>query len=54
VIVAMKGERLPLLPGYRLKYLDGNCLAASEHRLKPLRETSAGPLPGKSLGSVDI
>lgn len=31
-----------------MKYLDGNCLAASEHRLKPLRATAAGPLPGKS------
>jgi hypothetical protein len=28
-------------------------LAASEHRLKPLRETAAGPLPGKSLVVFD-
>jgi IS4 transposase len=42
-----------LLPGYRVKYLDGNCLAASEHRLKPLRQTAAGPLPGKSLVVFD-
>jgi hypothetical protein len=53
LIVTMNGARLPLLPGYRLKYLDGNCLAASEHRLKPLRATAAGPLPGKSLVVVD-
>ena len=33
--------------------MDGNCLAASEHRLKPLRETTAGPLPGKSLVTFD-
>jgi len=33
--------------------LDGNCLAASEHRLKPLRATTAGPLPGKSLVVFD-
>lgn len=32
-----------------MKYLDGNCLAATEHRLQPLRETAAGALPGKSL-----
>jgi hypothetical protein len=32
-----------------VKYLDGNCLEASEHHLKVLRDTSAGPLPGKSL-----
>ena len=53
LIVTMNGARPPLLPGYRLKYLDGNCLAASEHRLKPLRTTAAGPLPGKSLVVVD-
>jgi hypothetical protein len=53
LILAINGARPPLLPGYRLKYLDGNCLAASEHRLKPLRETSAGPLPGKSLVVFD-
>ena len=53
LIVTMKGARPPLLPGYRLKYLDGNCLAASEHRLKPLRATAAGPLPGKSLVVFD-
>lgn len=49
LILAMQGARPSLLPGYRLKYLDGNCLAASEHRLKPLRATAASPLPGKSL-----
>ena len=46
-------ERPAQLPGYRLKYLDGNCLAASDHRLKPLRITAAGPLPGKSLVVFD-
>ena len=35
------------------RYLDGNCLAASEHRLKALRATAAGPLPGKSLVVFD-
>ena len=38
VIEIMNSARPALLPGYRLKYLDGNCLAASEQRLKPLRE----------------
>lgn len=37
------------LPGYRLKILDGNCIAATDHRLEVLRQTNAGPLPGKSL-----
>lgn len=53
LIETMGGARAPLLPGYRLKYLDGNCLAASERRLKPLRGTAAGPLPGKSLVVFD-
>jgi hypothetical protein len=39
----------PLLPGYRTLILDGNCIAASEHRLEVVRETSSGPLPGKAL-----
>jgi Transposase DDE domain len=42
-----------LLPGYRVKILDGNCLAATEHRLDELRFTNAGPLPGKSLVVLD-
>ena len=53
VIETMNGGRPAPLPGYRLKYLDGNCLAASEHRLKALRTTAAGPLPGKSLVVFD-
>ncbi len=38
-----------LLPNYRVKILDGNCLGATEHRLAVLRETRAGALPGKSI-----
>jgi hypothetical protein len=45
----LKGLRTPWLPGYRVKVLDGNCIEASHHRLKPLRDTAAGALPGKSL-----
>lgn len=37
------------LPGYQLKILDGNSLAASEHRLEVTRRVEGGPLPGKSL-----
>jgi IS4 transposase len=29
--------------------IDGNCLEATEHRLKELRDVQAGALPGKSL-----
>lgn len=48
-----KGKRPPLLRGYRTLILDGNCLAASEHRIEELRQTAAGPLPGKSLVVLD-
>ncbi len=46
---AMSGTCTPWLPGYRIKVLDGNCIEATHHRIKELRETSAGALPGKSL-----
>ena len=49
----LKGENKPLLPGFRVKMLDGNCLEATEHRLKVLRGIAAGPLPGKSLVIYD-
>ncbi|MDZ8066259.1 MAG: transposase [Nostoc sp. DedQUE08] len=42
-----------LLPGYRVKIIDGNAIAATEHRLKPLREISSAPLPGQSLVVLD-
>jgi hypothetical protein len=32
-----------------VKILDGNCIEASDRRLKVLREVQAGALPGKSL-----
>jgi IS4 transposase len=49
----LKGEQPPLLPGYRVKLLDGNCLATSQKRIKELRGLKAGPLPGKSLVVLD-
>jgi hypothetical protein len=39
----------PRLPGYRLRILDGNHLAATQHRLKELRPLRSGPLPGQAL-----
>jgi IS4 transposase len=53
IIREMKGELPALLPGYRTKLLDGNCIEASHHRLKVLRDTKAGALPGKSLVVFD-
>ena len=53
LIEALDGAQESLLPGYHVKLLDGNCLAASEHRIKELREISSGALPGKSLVVLD-
>ena len=49
LIEQLDGGRAPWLPGYRVKILDGNCIEASDRRLKPLREVQGGALPGKSL-----
>lgn len=46
-------RRKPLLPGYRVKIVDGNHLPASEHRLHELRFTRHGPLPGQALVVLD-
>lgn len=43
----------PLLPGYSVRILDGNCLAASEKRLRVHRSVSGAALPGKSLVVMD-
>jgi IS4 transposase len=37
------------VPGYRLRILDGNVLAGTDHRLQPLRKWLNACLPGKSL-----
>ena len=47
------GESPQLLPGYKIRVLDGNCLEKTDHRLEVLRTTSAGALPGKSLVVLD-
>ena len=43
----------PLLEGYRPRILDGNHLPGTEHRLRPLRTTGSGALPGHSLVVFD-
>ena len=42
-----------LVPGYHAKILDGNHLAATEHRIQPTRATHAAPLPGQALVVLD-
>lgn len=49
----MGGAMPALLPGYRTKILDGNCLAHTQHRIKELRRITAGALPGKCLVVLD-
>ena len=53
VIQSMGAEYPELLPGYRVKILDGNHLAATERRLAALRGSHAGPLPGQCVVVLD-
>lgn len=53
VIRAMRGESPAPRPGYRIRIVDGNHLAATQRRLKPLRDVAAGPLPGLTLVVLD-
>ena len=48
-----RSDRKPLLPGFRVRILDGNHLAATEHRILELRDIAAGPLPGLVLVVFD-
>ena len=43
----------PLLPGYRVRVLEGNHLAGTEHRLLALRRYRAAALPGQALVFYD-
>lgn len=55
VVGAMQGKssRQSVLPGFPVRILDGNHLAASEHRIEELRDIAAGPLPGQTLAVLD-
>jgi IS4 transposase len=53
LIERTKGRRRPLLKGYRTRILDGNHLTGTDHRLKVLRGTAAGALPGQTLALLD-
>jgi len=48
-----RGARAALLKGYKTRILDGNHLAGTDHRLKVLRGTAAGALPGQTLVLLD-
>jgi IS4 transposase len=49
VVKPMKARQEPWAGGYRVRVLDGNHLAASQKRLKPLRGFRGAALPGQSL-----
>jgi len=53
LITELGGACQPLLPGYRVRILDGNHLAATQKRLKVTRGHRAGVLPGQSLAVLD-
>ncbi|MCE9567117.1 MAG: transposase [Planctomycetes bacterium] len=53
VIDAMPKVPRELLPGFEVQFLDGNHLAATEHRVMELRRTRQGPLPGQTLAILD-
>jgi hypothetical protein len=53
-LIELVGGKSPeLLPGYRVRVLDGNCLEGTDHRLEVLRTIGAVALPGKSLVVLD-
>jgi hypothetical protein len=53
IIDELGGRDDPWLEGYRVKILDGSHLPGTEHRIKPLRFTRAGALPGHCLVVLD-
>jgi hypothetical protein len=52
-VKAMGSQPPPLLPGYRVRVLDGNHLAGTEHRIFELRRFRAAALPGQALVFYD-
>lgn len=49
IIRKTKGTLPSLLPGYRVKILDGNHLRRTQRRIGALRDLNAAPLPGHAL-----
>ena len=53
VVEHLKAEVPPLLAGYHTRILDGNHLAATEHRLQETWTIGSAPLPGWTLAVLD-
>ncbi len=47
------GIHTPWVAGYKVRILDGNHLAATQHRLEETRHEAAAPLPGQALVLFD-
>lgn len=52
-LVDKLGARQALLPGYRIKVIDGNHLSGTDHRLGVLRDEGAAALPGMTVAVLD-
>jgi len=48
-----RSGRPAFLPGFCVRILDGNHLAATDHRIGELPDIAAGPLPGQVLAVYD-
>lgn len=53
IIEATKATLPDLVPGYRVKIVDGNHLRRTDRRIKELRKLNVAPLPGKVLAVLD-
>jgi hypothetical protein len=53
VVEQFRAKQPGVCPEYRVRIVDGNCLAPSEKRLKPLRKLRTAALPGRSLVVYD-
>ena len=53
IVTGLKAQCAPLLPGYRSRILDGNHLAATQHRLQETWYIGSAPLPGLCLVVLD-
>ena len=53
IVKPLLRRRAPVLPGYRVRIVDGNHLPATEKRIKPLRDFRGAALPGQSLVVYD-
>ena len=53
IVRQTRGTLRKLLPGYRVKILDGNHLRRTQRRIGELRQLNAAPLPGQALVVLD-